>query len=106
MINETIDKDQTASPRLDISAETESYLKTSAKWGFFLAVMGYIFIFILVVIGIVLFVISTIKNEYSDFQNLPFHFPFVIMRYQLDKCLLEGFRAADSHPFFLIECCG
>jgi len=41
MINETIDKDQTASPRLDISAETESYLKTSAKWGFFLAVMGY-----------------------------------------------------------------
>ena len=79
MINETIDKEQTASPLLDISAETESYLKTSAKWGFFLAVMGYIFIFILVVIGIVLFVISTIKNEYSDFQNLPFHFPFVMV---------------------------
>ncbi len=64
---------------LIISAEMESHLKKSAKWSYFLSIVGFVFILFLLIIGIVMFGLSKVKNEYSDFQNLPFAFPFVFI---------------------------
>jgi hypothetical protein len=79
MTNENTDKTSTVNSPLTFTLDTESYLKSSAKWSYFLAIMGFILILFLVIIGVTLFSLSTVQNEYSDFQNLPFHFPFAFI---------------------------
>ena len=46
---------------------------------FFLGIIGFIGIVLIVVTGITLIGLSTVQNEYSDFQNLPFRIPFVLI---------------------------
>jgi H+/Cl- antiporter ClcA len=76
MTNETTDKELHVNSKLTITGEIVSYLKTTAKWSFFLAIIGYILILLLVITGITFFVLSSVQKEYSDFQNLPFPMPF------------------------------
>lgn len=79
MANEISDKELKVSTRLNVSTETELYLRSAAKWSFFLAIIGFIIILLQIISGITLFVLSTVQNEYSDFQNLPIHIPFVFL---------------------------
>ncbi len=65
--------------QLSFTPETESYLKTTAKWSFFLAIMGFLLIAFLLIMGITMFGLSKVMNEYSDFKNLPFQVPYVLI---------------------------
>ena len=79
MKSEITDKTEVQDPQLIISNETEKYLRSSAKWSYFLAIVGFIFILFLMVIGVTFIGLSSVMNEYSDFQKLPFPFPFVLI---------------------------
>lgn len=64
---------------LKFSSEIESSLKSSARWGFFLAIVGFVFVLLFLIIGVSMFFVSGVANEYSDFQHMPFPFPFPLV---------------------------
>lgn len=56
---------------LQFSAESAAYLLRAAKWGKFLAIMGFIFTGLLVIVGVLLsFVINKLPEE--SIPNMPF----------------------------------
>lgn len=79
MTNETTEKTAPVNTPLNFTLETATLLKSAAKWSYFLSIIGFITILLLVVSGITLFALSTVKNEYADFQQLPVPFLLEIM---------------------------
>ncbi len=79
MTTETINNTEISKMPLTFSSETESSLRSSAKWGFFLAIVGFVFVLLFLIIGISMFFVSGVANEYSDFQHMPFPFPFPLV---------------------------
>lgn len=59
---------------LQFTSNAESHLKSSAKWGLFLSIIGFLIILLLVIFSITMFVLSGVKSEFADFQNMPVPF--------------------------------
>ncbi len=81
MDTEMTNKSETAMAPLSFTQETESYLKSTARWSYFLSILGFLIVLFFLIVGIVFFFISGISNEYSDFQNIPFPMFFVGILY-------------------------
>ena len=79
MTTETINNTEISKTPLTLSSETESSLKSSAKWGFFLSIIGFVFVLFFLIVGVAMFFVSGVANEYSDFQHMPFPFPFPLV---------------------------
>ncbi|HLP05876.1 MAG TPA: DUF5362 family protein [Paludibacter sp.] len=72
MANEISNKKAENKPEFSMTLEAEEHLKSAAKWSYFLSIIGFINMVLLVVGSITLFGLSMVKNEYADFQSLPF----------------------------------
>lgn len=65
-----LDPDQQLKPSepLYISPEGKSYLITTAKWAFFIAIVGFVIIILSALSGIAALTLSPVVDEYRDFQ--------------------------------------
>lgn len=99
MAIENLNKKVEAKPTLNMTLEAEEHLKSAAKWSYFLSIIGYINIVLLVVGSVTLFGLSTIKNEYADFQSLPFPALEVMGAVYLVMALLYFYPAYNLMKF-------
>lgn len=80
MMLESNSTSKTSQQQLLITPVGSDYLLSTAKWSYFIAILGFILTIFLFVVGIATFFLSNVANEYSDFQNilLALPFPFLI----------------------------
>lgn len=79
MTNESSLNIENGNLQLQLTPEAETNLRSTAKWSFFLAIIGFLFMIFLILIGITMFGLSKVMSEYSDFKNLPFQVPYVLI---------------------------
>lgn len=53
---------------LIINPEGKSHLITTAKWVHFITIVGFVIIILMLLIGVATMALSTVVNEYRDFQ--------------------------------------
>lgn len=62
------DKQLNPTQPLTINPEGKAYLITTAKWAHFIAIVGFVVIILMLLVGIATMSLSTVVDEYRDFQ--------------------------------------
>ncbi|MFZ4725617.1 MAG: hypothetical protein ACOYMD_09235 [Paludibacter sp.] len=78
MENEITNSDNELESKLYITLQSSDYLKTTAKWANFLAILGFVGIAFMVLAGVLMMIFSPIMNSSSAFGS-SFAFPIVLM---------------------------
>lgn len=69
---QNIEKELKPTQPLFINPEGKTYLIITARWSNFIAIVGFVMITLFLLSGIGIIIISTVVNEYQDFQALQY----------------------------------
>ncbi|VBB46310.1 conserved membrane hypothetical protein [uncultured Paludibacter sp.] len=69
--NQSIPPIEKETHNLVITPESESYLTTTAKWSQFLAILGFILVGLVILLGFTFSLFSSVFNEFSEADKFP-----------------------------------
>lgn len=85
--------------QLHLTPENERHLLSTSKWSIFIAVVGFLFSGLMLVVGIIMIVLNRYSNDFQDFQVFPI--PGIMSYLGLFYILLAVFYFFPS--LFLIQ---